>query len=230
MLEFSFLGKYWPMFLQGSELTLIISIIGVVIGFLIGLLLVLMRMSKLKVLNWIATIYVSIVRGTPSMIQVLLVYYILSKTLPIPQVQVLGSGLDRIIPGALALGLNSGAYTSEIFRSGIISIPAGQTEAGLSLGLSRHDTLFEIILPQALRNTLPAMGNEFITLIKESSVLFYIGVQEVTAEALGVGGTLYNFIPPLIVAAVIYFVITQALALLLNWLEKRMSQKYTVSN
>ncbi len=230
MMAFSFLGKYWPMFLQGSELTLVISVIGVVIGFLIGLLLVLMRMSKIKVLNWIAGIYVSIVRGTPSMIQVLLVYYILSKTLPIPQVQVLGSGLDRIIPGALALGLNSGAYTSEIFRSGIISIPAGQTEAGLSLGLSRRDTLFEIVLPQALRNTLPAMGNEFITLIKESSVLFYIGVQEVTAEALGVGGTLYNFIPPLIVAAVIYFVITQALALLLNWLEKRMSQKYTVSN
>lgn len=230
MMEFSFLGKYWPMFLQGSELTLVISVIGVVIGFLIGLLLVLMRMSKIKVLNWIAGIYVSIVRGTPSMIQVLLVYYILSKTLPIPQVQVLGSGLDRIIPGALALGLNSGAYTSEIFRSGIISIPAGQTEAGLSLGLSRRDTLFEIVLQQALRNTLPAMGNEFITLIKESSVLFYIGVQEVTAEALGVGGTLYNFIPPLIVAAVIYFVITQALALLLNWLEKRMSQKYTVSN
>ena len=230
MMEFSFLGKYWPMFLQGSDLTLVISVIGVVIGFLIGLLLILMRMSKIKVLNWIAGIYVSIVRGTPSMIQVLLVYYILSKTLPIPQVQVLGSGLDRIIPGALALGLNSGAYTSEIFRSGIISIPAGQTEAGLSLGLSRRDTLFEIVLPQALRNTLPAMGNEFITLIKESSVLFYIGVQEVTAEALGVGGTLYNFIPPLIVAAVIYFVITQALALLLNWLEKRMSQKYTVSN
>ncbi|WP_251548206.1 amino acid ABC transporter permease [Limosilactobacillus caecicola] len=230
MMEFDFLGKYWPMFLQGSELTLVISIIGVIIGFLIGLLLVLMRMSKLKVLNWIATIYVSIVRGTPSMIQVLLVYYILSKTLPIPDVQVLGSGLDRIIPGALALGLNSGAYTSEIFRSGIISIPAGQTEAGLSLGMSRRDTLFEIVLPQALRNTLPAMGNEFITLIKESSVLFYIGVQEVTAEALGVGGTLYNFIPPLIVAAVIYFVITQALALLLNWLEKRMSKKYVVSN
>lgn len=230
MLNFDFLGKYWPMFLQGSELTLVISIIGVVIGFLIGLLLVLMRMSNLKILNWIAGIYVSIVRGTPSMIQVLLIYYILSKTLPIPQVQVLGSGLDRIIPGDLALGLNSGAYTSEIFRSGIISIPAGQTEAGLSLGMSRHDTLFEIVLPQALRNTLPAMGNEFITLIKESSVLFYIGVQEVTAEALGVGGTLYNFIPPLIVAAVIYFVITQALALLLNWLEKRMSKKYTVSN
>lgn len=227
---FDFLGKYWPLFLQGSGLTLIISVIGVIIGFLIGLLLVLMRMSRVKLFNWIAAIYVSIVRGTPSMIQVLLIYYALSKSLPIPDVQVLGSGLDRIIPGALALGLNSGAYTSEIFRSGIISIPAGQTEAGLSLGLSQRDTMFEIVLPQALRNTLPAMGNEFITLIKESSVLFYIGVQEVTAEALGVGGTLYNFIPPLIVAAAIYFVITQALALLLNWLEKRMSKKYVVSN
>ena len=230
MFDFSFLGKYWPLFMQGASLTLVISVIGVIIGFLIGLLLVIMRMSNVKVIQWIARIYVSIVRGTPSMIQVLLIYYILSKTLPIPQTQLLGSGLDRIIPGALALGLNSGAYTSEIFRSGVISIPEGQTEAGLSLGLSRHDTLFEIVLPQALRNTLPAMGNEFITLIKESSVLFYIGVQEVTSEALGVGGTLYNFIPPLIVAAIIYFMITQLLALLLNALENRMSKKYTVSH
>lgn len=223
------MGHYWPMFLQGTLQTLLISVIGVIMGFLVGLLITLMRMSDLKILSWIARIYVSIVRGTPSMIQVMLVYYFLSKTLPIPEVQVLGSGLDRVIPGALALGLNSGAYTSEIFRSGIISIPAGQTEAGLSLGMSRRQTMFSIILPQALRNTLPAMGNEFITLIKESSVLFYIGVQEVTAEALGVGGTLYNFIPPLLVAAAIYFVITQALSLLLNNLESKMSKKYTVA-
>lgn len=226
---FDFLGHYWPMFIQGTLQTLLISIIGVIIGFLVGLLMTLMRMSSVKPVSWIARIYVSIVRGTPSMIQVMLVYYFLSKTLPLPDVQVLGSGLDRIIPGALALGLNSGAYTSEIFRSGIISIPAGQTEAGLSLGMSQRQTMFSIILPQALRNTLPAMGNEFITLIKESSVLFYIGVQEVTAEALGVGGTLYNFIPPLLVAAAIYFVITQALSLLLNYMENKMSKKYTVA-
>lgn len=226
---FDFLGHYWPMFLQGTLQTLLISIIGVIIGFLVGLLMTLMRMSSVKPVSWIARIYVSIVRGTPSMIQVMLVYYFLSKTLPLPDVQVLGSGLDRIIPGALALGLNSGAYTSEIFRSGIISIPAGQTEAGLSLGMGQRQTMFSIILPQALRNTLPAMGNEFITLIKESSVLFYIGVQEVTAEALGVGGTLYNFIPPLLVAAAIYFVITQALSLLLNYMENKMSKKYTVA-
>ncbi|WFA02528.1 amino acid ABC transporter permease [Limosilactobacillus fermentum] len=223
---FDFLGQYWPLFLEGTAQTMIISIIGVIIGFLIGLLMVLMRMSKVKPISWIARAYISIVRGTPSMIQVMLIYYLLARSLPLPQTQILGSGLDRIIPGAIALGLNSGAYTAEIFRSGIISIPAGQTEAGLSLGLSQKETMFSIVLPQALRNVLPAMGNEFITLIKESSVLFYIGVQEITAEALGVGGTLYNFIPPLLVAAVIYFILTQAMAQLLSWLERRMGAKY----
>ncbi|WP_283584248.1 amino acid ABC transporter permease [Limosilactobacillus difficilis] len=227
---FDFMGHYWPMFLQGTLQTLLISVIGVIIGFLIGLLMTLMRMSRIKIISWIARIYVSVVRGTPSMIQVMLIYYLLAKTLPIPSVQVLGSGLDRIIPGALALGLNSGAYTSEIFRSGIISISAGQTEAGLSLGLSQRQTMFSIVLPQALRNCLPAMGNEFITLTKESSVLFYIGVQEITAEALGVGGTLYNFIPPLIVAAAIYFVITQVLTFLLNLLENKLSKGFAGAN
>lgn len=227
---FDFLGHYWPMFLQGTLQTLLISVIGVIIGFLIGLLMTLMRMSRIKVISWIARIYVSVVRGTPSMIQVMLIYYLLSKSLPIPSVQVLGSGLDRVIPGALALGLNSGAYTSEIFRSGIISISSGQTEAGLSLGLSQRQTMFSIVLPQALRNCLPAMGNEFITLTKESSVLFYIGVQEITAEALGVGGTLYNFIPPLIVAAAIYFVITQVLTFLLNLLENKLSKGFAGAN
>lgn len=218
------------MFLQGTLQTLLISVIGVIIGFLIGLLMTLMRMSRIKVISWIARIYVSVVRGTPSMIQVMLIYYLLSKSLPIPSVQVLGSGLDRVIPGALALGLNSGAYTSEIFRSGIISISTGQTEAGLSLGLSQRQTMFSIVLPQALRNCLPAMGNEFITLTKESSVLFYIGVQEITAEALGVGGTLYNFIPPLIVAAAIYFVITQVLTFLLNLLENKLNKGFAGAN
>ncbi|WP_137597240.1 amino acid ABC transporter permease [Paucilactobacillus kaifaensis] len=223
---FDFLGKYYPLFLDGTALTIIISIIGVGLGILVGLLIVLMRLSHLKVLRWIAQLYIGIVRGTPSMIQVMLIYYTLSKVLPIPQVQMMGSGLDRIIPGALALGINSGAYTAEIFRSGIISISAGQNEAGLSLGLSRQQTMFSIVLPQAVRNILPALGNEFITLIKESSVLFYIGVQEVTAQALGVGGTLYDFVPPLLVAGAIYLVLTQVLSQIMQLMEKHMSRKY----
>lgn len=223
---FDFLGKYYPLFLDGTALTIIISIIGVALGILFGLLMVLMRLSRVTVLQWIARLYIGIVRGTPSMIQVMLIYYTLSKVLPIPQIQVLGSGLDRIIPGALALGINSGAYTAEIFRSGIISVATGQNEAGLSLGLSRQQTMFSIILPQAVRNILPALGNEFITLIKESSVLFYIGVQEVTAQALGVGGTLYDFVPPLLVAGVIYLILTQVLSQCMQVFEKRLSSKY----
>lgn len=164
------------------------------------------------------------------MIQVMLIYYTLSKVLEVPQIQFLGSGLDRVIPGSIALGINSGAYTAEIFRSGIISIPKGQTEAGLSLGLSDRTTMFSIVLPQAVRNILPALGNEFISLVKESSVLFYIGVQEVTAQALGVGGTLYDFVPPLIVAALIYFVLTFILSQLMQLLEKKMGRKYLQSN
>lgn len=223
---FDFLGKYYPLFLDGTALTVIISIIGVVLGILVGLMIVLMRLSRLKPVSWIAQLYIGIVRGTPSMIQVMLIYYTLSKVLPIPQTEMLGSGLDRIIPGALALGINSGAYTAEIFRSGIISISTGQNEAGLSLGLSRQQTLFSIVLPQAIRNILPALGNEFITLIKESSVLFYIGVQEVTAQALGIGGTLYDFVPPLLVAGAIYLVLTQVLSQIMQLFEKRLNSKH----
>lgn len=226
---FNFLGHYYPVFLQGTLQTIVISVVGIVIGTALGLFFVSLRRSKHKVFQYIARIYVSIVRGTPSMIQVMLIYYGLSKMLDIPQIQFLGSTLDRVIPGALALGINSGAYSSEIFRSGLISISKGQTEAGLSLGLSDKTTLFSIVLPQAIRNILPALGNEFVTLIKESSVLFYIGVQEVTAQALGVGGTLYNFIPPLLVAAVIYFVLTFIMSQFVNLLEKRLSSKYVQS-
>lgn len=224
---FDFLGRYYPAFLEGTAQTIIISIIASIIGILIGLLLVLMRISDNKILETIYRVYISIVRGTPSMIQVMLIYYSLSKVLSIPPIHILGASLDRVLPGSIALGLNSGAYTAEIFRSGIISIPKGQTEAGLSLGMTRHMVMFEIVLPQAVRNALPAMGNEFISLIKESSVLFYIGVQEVTAQALGVGGTLYDFVPPLIVAAAVYFVLTFTLSWIIGYFEKKMSRKYT---
>ncbi|KRL07237.1 amino acid ABC transporter permease [Liquorilactobacillus hordei DSM 19519] len=218
------------MFFEGTAQTILISIIGIVIGILLGLVFVMFRLSKIKVLSYIARVYIAIVRGTPAMIQVMLIYYTLSNVLAVPQIQFLGSGLDRVIPGSIALGINSGAYTAEIFRSGIISISKGQTEAGISLGLSERTTMFSIILPQAIRNILPALGNEFISLVKESSVLFYIGVQEVTAQALGVGGTLYNFVPPLIVAATIYFVLTFVLSQLMQLVERKMGSKYTQSN
>lgn len=224
------LVQYYPMFLEGTALTILITVIGSVIGILLGLVFVMMRLSKVKVISAIGRIYISVVRGTPSMIQVMLIYYTLAKSLDLPTIQFLGSSLDRIIPGSIALGINSGAYVAEIFRAGITSIPVGQTEAGISLGLSERETMQSIVLPQALRNVLPALGNEFITLVKESSVLFYIGVQEVTAQALAVGGTLYNFIPPLLVSAVIYFILTFVLSQVFAVMEKKMGAKYTRLN
>ena len=216
---FDFLSKYYPLFFCGTAQTVIISLIGVAIGILLGLIVVSMRMSDFKVLSWLARCYVSIVRGTPAMIQVMLIYYSLSKLLELPDVSILGSSIARIIPGSIALGINSGAYTAEIFRSGIISVPKGQTEAGLSLGLDELTTM--------IRNVLPALCNEFISLIKESSVLFYIGVQDLTAQALGMGGTLYDFVPPLIVAAIIYFILTFLLSQSVSVLEKKMGRKYS---
>lgn len=225
---FDFLSKYYPLFFCGTAQTVIISLIGVAIGILLGLIVVSMRMSDFKVLSWLARCYVSIVRGTPAMIQVMLIYYSLSKLLELPDVSILGSSIARIIPGSIALGINSGAYTAEIFRSGIISVPKGQTEAGLSLGLDELTTMTSIVLPQAVRNVLPALCNEFISLIKESSVLFYIGVQDLTAQALGrIGGTLYDFVPPLIVAAIIYFILTFLLSQSVSVLEKKMGRKYS---
>ena len=224
---FDFLSKYYPLFFCGTAQTVIISLIGVAIGILLGLIVVSMRMSDFKVLSWLARCYVSIVRGTPAMIQVMLIYYSLSKLLELPDVSILGSSISRIIPGSIALGINSGAYTAEIFRSGIISVPKGQTEAGLSLGLDELTTMTSIVLPQAVRNVLPALCNEFISLIKESSVLFYIGVQDLTAQALGIGGTLYDFVPPLIVAAIIFFILTFLLSQGVSVLEKKMGRKYS---
>ena len=224
------LVKYTPLFLQGTALTLVITVIGSLFGILLGQIFVMLRLSKNKLLAAIGKVYISVVRGTPSMIQVMLIYYLLAKNLDLPTVQFLGSSLDRVIPGSLALGINSGAYVAEIFRAGISSIPVGQTEAGISLGLTSRDTMLSIVLPQAVRNVLPALGNEFITLVKESSVLFYIGVQEVTAQALSVGGTLYDFISPLLVAAAIYFVITFLLSQGFGLIERRLNAKYTRLN
>ena len=224
---FDFLSKNYPLFFCGTAKTVIISLICVAIGILLGLIVVSMRMSDFKVLSCLARCYVSIVRGTPAMIQVMLIYYSLSKLLELPDVSILGSSIARIIPGSIALGINSGAYTAEIFRSGIISVPKGQTEAGLSLGLDELTTMTSIVLPQAVRNVLPALCNEFISLIKESSVLFYIGVQDLTAQALGIGGTLYDFVPPLIVVAIIYFILTFLLSQGVSVLEKKMGRKYS---
>ena len=161
--------------LEGLFNTLIIAIFSVIIGILIGIVVALIRNNydrnnKMKVLNFIAKSYVDIIRGTPVILQLMIIYYVIFKSAAIPVVLV----------GILAFGINSGAYVSEIIRAGIQSIPIGQMEAGYALGLKYNQIMRHIILPQAIRNILPALGNEFITLVKETSVGAYIGIIELT--------------------------------------------------
>ncbi len=159
---------YWKYFALGVKYTVGISFVSVIAGFLIGILLAFMRLSKIKALKWLATAYVEFVRGTPLMVQILFVYFGLGVIVNIP----------ALISGIIAVSLNSGAYVCEVIRGGIISIDKGQKEAARSLGMSAHTTMYSVVLPQAIRNIWPALGNEFVSLIKETSIVSIIGVSD----------------------------------------------------
>ena len=164
-------------------------------------------------LNKIVTWYVNIIRGTPVLLQLMIIYYVIFKSVDI----------SIIIVGVIAFGLNSGAYVSEIIRSGINSIDKGQMEAGLSLGLSYNKTMFYIIMPQAIKNIMPALGNEFITLIKETSTGAYIGIMELTKASDIIASRTYDYFFPLLIIAIIYLLLTLGLTKLVNVLERRLN-------
>ena len=195
--------------LEGLGRTVIIAIFAVVIGVVLGVLLALIRnyheeTGKGKFLNKLAELYVTIIRGTPAVLQLMIIYYIIFKTVDI-----------------IAFGINSGAYVSEIIRSGINSIDKGQKEAASSLGLTYRETMKSIILPQAIRNVLPALGNEFITLLKETSVAGYIGIVDLVKAADIIASGTYNYFFPLIIIAIIYLILTIGLSKLLTIFEKK---------
>lgn len=206
---------YYPFFLKGAGITIVIAFFAVIFGTVLGLLLSLMKLSENKILKFIASAYIEFVRGTPSLVQIWIVYLGLSK---------IGLNLPDLVSGIIALSLNSGAYVAEIIRAGIGAVDAGQMEAGRSLGMKKNMAMKEIIIPQALKNILPALGNEFISVIKESAIVSIIGVGELMYNAQTVGGTLYNGLPPLYVAAAIYFVITFSLSRGLAKLERRLKK------
>ena len=219
MFTFGFLKNYFPKYLSGVELTLIISIVTVFMGVILGSLLFFMKSSefkiwKIKPLKIIASIYVEVVRGTPMLLQILMVY---SGTKLIFNIDV-----DAITASILAIGLNSAAYVAEIIRAGIEGVDKGQSEAARSLGMSMVMTMRLIIMPQAIRNILPAIGNEFVTVIKESSMASVLGVGELTYSAKIVQGATYLSLEPLMVAAVFYFILTFSLGRLMSYLERRM--------
>lgn len=217
--------KYISMFRQGLVCTLSLSAFTVLFGFILALVLALMRMSKIRPLRWFATAYVEVFRATPMMVQLFIVYYILLAGVSLPSFKLFGFiRFERFLPGVFALSLNSGAYLSEIIRSGIQSIDMGQTEAARSLGMSQTQNMRYIILPQAIKNILPAIANEFVTIIKESSICWTIGVQEIMYAVNSVKTATYTIGEALIVAACVYFCLTFPTSKIIEYFERRMSR------
>ena len=204
--------------LEGLFHTILIAFFAVIIGVLIGIIIALIRnkyeeTGKLKVLNTVAKAYVNIIRGTPVVLQLMIIYYVIFKSVDV----------STILVGVLAFGINSGAYVSEIIRSGINSISKGQSEAGYALGLEYGQIMRYIVLPQAIKNILPALGNEFITLLKETSVGAYIGIVELTKASDIIASRTYDYFFPLLLIALIYLIMTLGLSKLVNVLERKLS-------
>lgn len=211
----SFFSKYGTFFIQGIGATILISLIGVVLGSLFGGILAFMKLSKNMIFKAIAWIYIEFIRGTPLLVQVFLVYF--------GTTAVLGIDLSAFICGAIALVINCAAYIAEIIRAGINAVDKGQAEAARSLGLSNAQTMNKVIMPQAIKNILPALGNEFVTVIKESSIVSVIGVSELMFNAQVVQGASFDPFTPLLIAAIVYFILTFSLSRVMNVFERRMS-------
>ena len=202
-------------FLSGTGLTLELAFYTVIFGTLLGVIVTLLRRCKIAPVRWIMNLYVEFLRGTPLLVQALMVVY------GAPQ---LGINPGRKMLSIIALVINSSAYMSEIVRAGIQAIDHGQTEAAVSLGMTRTQNMLYIILPQAIKTTLPAMGNEFVSIIKESSLLYAVGLYELTYQAQKLAATNYLYLETMTVAALVYFVLTFTASRLLGLLERRLRQ------
>ena len=249
--NFSKIVPYAQMFEQGVVVTILLSLFTVLIGFVLALVLALMRMSnvrpfrslgldkdghlrdggflvtlsKFNPLSFLATAYVEILRATPVIVQVLIIYYGVFGIIDLPRFTVFGFiKFERFFPGVVALGMNSGAYLCEIIRSGLQSVDGGQTEAARSLGLTQKQNLRFIILPQAVKNILPAIANEFVVIIKESAITYTIGVQDIMSAVQQVKGATFVIIEPLLVATAIYFCLCFPTSKVIAYFERRMSR------
>lgn len=220
LLNFSFLNNPYSisLLLQGLGMTLVLAILAVFLGSILALVPALMRLSPIKALSIPATAYVEIIRGTPMLVQVLLIYQLLN----IPLFLIGGIDMGSFVPGLVALVINSSAYVSEIVRGGILAVDRGQTEAARSLGLTQTQTMQHIILPQAIKNIFPALGNEFVTIIKETSIFMYLGVAELMYQV----GILKASSPATtelyITAGILYLILTYPLSKLMNFIERRL--------
>ncbi len=202
----------WQWFVSGLGYTLLISLFSVLLGLVIGILMALMRLSKSKILRAVSGIYIDIIRGTPTMVQLLIIYFVIFANVHI----------DKWVVGFIAFGINSGAYIAEIVRGGILSENIAQTEAGRSLGMTHKQTMASIVMPQAMKNILPALGNEFVVLIKETAVIGMIANIDLVGAARKVQSLTYDYLIPLLSIAVIYYVVIKIISTLLSKVEKGM--------
>lgn len=207
----------WKYIFDGLKVTLLVTFFAVLIGIVLGFFVAMVRSTydktgKLKVLNVLCTIYLTVIRGTPVVVQLLIIYFVIFGSMDI----------NKVVVAVMAFGFNSGAYVAEIFRSGIMSVDAGQFEAGRSLGFNYAQTMIHIIMPQAFKNVLPALGNEFIVLLKETSVSGYIALQDLTKGGDIIRSRTYDAFMPLIAVAVIYLVMVLIFTKLVNMLERRL--------
>lgn len=200
-------------FISGVKNTVLLAVFSVYLGVVFGVFLALMKISKNRIFNIISTSYIEFIRGTPLLVQLYIIYYGLPN---------IGINLPDFLAGIVALSVNSTAYVAEIIRAGIQAVDKGQMEAARSLGMTYNMTMKYIIIPQAFKNILPALGNEFIVVIKESSIVSVIGIHELMYNADTVRGNTFQPFEPLIVVALIYFIITFTLSKLLGLAERRM--------
>ncbi len=208
----------WKYLTNGLTNTILITFFAVILGMAIGFLIAIIRAThdktgKLRILNFFAKIYLTVIRGTPVVVQLLIIYFVIFARVPI----------NKILVAVMAFGFNSGAYVAEIVRSGIMSVDPGQFEAGSSLGLSYTKTMSYIVLPQAFKNVLPSLANEFIVLLKETSVAGYIAVQDLTKGGDTIRSETYEPFLPLIAVALIYLVIVMILTHFVSKLERRLA-------
>ena len=198
--------------LNGIGVTVKVALLAAIMGLIIGFVIALCNLSKNKFLNLLGKIYTDVIRGTPSVTQLMIIYFVIFKSV----------NWEKWIIAAIAFSINSGAYVSEIIRAGILSIDKGQTEAGRSLGLSKVQTMMSIIVPQAVKNIFPAMCNEFITLIKETAIVGYVGLVDIQKAGDFIKSATYEAFMPLIATAIIYFIIIKALTIGLGRIEVRL--------
>ena len=207
----------WHYIADGLKVTLIVTFCAVLIGVVLGFLLAIVRSTydkngKLKLLNLICQIYITVIRGTPVVVQLLIIYFVIFASVDV----------SKTIVAILAFGMNSSAYVAEIFRSGIMAVDNGQFEAGRSLGFNYRQTMIYIIMPQAFKNVLPALGNEFIVLLKETSVAGYIALQDLTKGGDIIRSRTYDALMPLMAVAIIYLVMVMIFSKLVSMLERRL--------